>query len=206
MSTSRPILAGMAALLAVGLVVAACGSGGASAPAVVSSAAATPSDAPATAVPAATTAAAVPASVAPSVAPSVAAGGVPDCSGGQIGRKAFKVAGFEAQRYCGPATGTVTVSGVTATITSGWCETNSAGFAVTIGTQLFGSPSASLEPDLFLVLVSPTTGAGTISGVIGHKGYLLTTSPVTFAADKRSGTFAGEAIVGGHVSGSFACN
>jgi hypothetical protein len=145
-------------------------------------------------------------SLAASTAPSVAAGGLPDCSGGQIGRKAFTVSGFQAQHYCGPAIASVTVNGATTQISSGWCETNAAGFSVAIGTQLFGSPDVSQEPDLLIVLVDPTTGAGPISGVVNHHGFLITASPVVFAADKLSGTFSGPALVGGDVSGSFTCN
>jgi hypothetical protein len=116
------------------------------------------------------------------------------------------MSGFQAQHYCGPATASVTVNGATTQISSGWCETNAAGFSVAIGTQLFGSPSASQEPDLLIVLVDPTTGAGPISGVVNHHGFLITASPVVFAANKLSGTFTGPALVGGDVSGSFTCN
>jgi len=202
MLTSRSVFARTVAPIAVVLMIAACSSGTATAPVGVSSAPAQPSAAASAAATDAATAASAATTVLPSAA---AAGGVPDCAGLQGGHKTFSMAGFEAQRYCGPATGTVTVAGVTTTVTSGWCETNAAGFAVTIGTQLFGSPSASLEPDLFLVLVNPTTAAGPISGVAGHKHWLLTTAPVTFGAGKQSGTFAGTAIVGGQVSGSFTC-
>ncbi len=138
--------------------------------------------------------------------PASPASGIPDCSGGQIGRKAFKTGGFDAQLYCGPATASVTASGVTGSIASGWCETNAAGFAVSIGTQLFGSPNVSQEPDLLIILVNPTTGAGSISGVVSHHGFLLTSSPIHFGASKLSGTFSGQGIVGGTVSGSFKCS
>ncbi len=91
-------------------------------------------------------------------------------------------------------------------MTGGWCETTVAGFSVSIGTQLFGSPDVSQEPDLLLILVQPTTGDGPVSGVISHHHYLLTGSPVQIAADKLSGTFSGPGIVGGTVSGSFKCS
>jgi hypothetical protein len=205
MTLSRPVFARISSALILSLVVAACGAAGAT-----TAPASTPG-APAPAAPAATPAAAsVAVSVAPglaaSTAPSVAAGGLPDCSGGQIGRKAFTVSGFQAQHYCGPATASVTVNGATTQISSGWCETNAAGFSVAIGTQLFGSPDVSQEPDLLIVLVDPTTGAGPISGVVNHHGFLITASPVVFAADKLSGIFSGLALVGGDVSGSFTCN
>jgi hypothetical protein len=116
------------------------------------------------------------------------------------------MSGFEAQRYCGPATASVTVGGATTQFSSGWCETNAAGFSVAIGTQLFGSPDVSQEPDLFIVLVDPTTGDGPISGVANHHGFLLVTPPLTFGPGKTSGTFSGTGVVGGAISGSFTCN
>jgi hypothetical protein len=115
------------------------------------------------------------------------------------------MSGFQAQHFCGSANARVTAAGTTAQITSGWCETNSAGFSVSIGTQLFGSPSASQEPDVLIILVDPNTGAGSISGVVGHHHFLLTASPVSFGAGKLSGTFSGTGVVGGAISGSFTC-
>jgi hypothetical protein len=206
MTLSRRAFVRISSALILSLVVAACGAAGATTLPGNTPGAPTP------AAPAATPAAATPApaSVAPSLAAStaasVAAGGVPDCSGSQIGRKAFTMSGFEAQRYCGPATASVTVGGATTQFSSGWCETNAAGFSVAIGTQLFGSPDVSQEPDLFIVLVDPTTGDGPISGVANHHGFLLVTPPLTFGPGKKSGTFSGTAEVGGAISGSFTCN
>jgi hypothetical protein len=205
MTLSRPVFARISSALILSLVVAACGAAGATTAPASTPGAPTPI-APAATPAAASVAVSLAPSVAPSLAPSVAAGGVPDCSGGQIGRKAFTMSGFEAQHYCGPATASVTVNGATTQISSGWCETNAAGFSVAIGTQLFGSPDVSQEPDLLIVLVDPTTGAGPISGVVNHHGFLITASPVVFAANKASGTFSGPALVGGDVSGSFTCN
>ncbi|MGZ6266418.1 MAG: hypothetical protein ACXWN4_05890, partial [Candidatus Limnocylindrales bacterium] len=163
-------------VIILSLTVAACGAAAATPQPASTPAAATPAAAtPAAATPAPSVAATPAATTAPTVA---AAGGLPDCSGGQIGRKAFTMAGFQAQHYCGPATATVTAAGLTATITSGWCETNAAGFSVSIGTQLFGSPDVSQEPDLLIILVQPTTGDGPVSGTISHHHYLLTGSPV----------------------------
>ena len=204
MTLSRPILLRTFSALILSLTVAGCGAAGAttqpaSTPAPQTPAAATPDSA----TPAPSLAATPAATTAPTAA---AAGGLPDCSGGQIGRKAFTMAGFQAQHYCGPATATVTAAGLTVTITSGWCETNAAGFSVSIGTQLFGSPDVSQEPDLLLILVQPTTGDGPVSGTISHHHFLMTGTPVKIAADKLSGTFSGPGIVGGNVSGSFKCN
>jgi len=209
MTLSRPFFVRLSSALILSLVVAACGAAGATtAPASTPGAAtpAAPAATPAAASVAVSVAPSEAASVAPSEAPSVAAGGVPDCSGGQIGRKAFTMSGFQAQRYCGPATASVTVGGATTQFSSGWCETNAAGFSVAIGTQLFGSPDVSQEPDLFIVLVDPTTGDGPISGVANHHGFLLVTPPLTFGPGKKSGTFSGTAEVGGAISGSFTCN
>ena len=201
MTLLRPVFVRISSALILSVVVAACGAAGATTPPASTPGAATPAAAAATPV-----AASVAPTVAASTAPSVAAGGLPDCSGGQIGRKAFTMSGFEAQRYCGPATASVTLGGATTQFSSGWCETNAAGFSVSIGTQLFGSPDVSQEPDLFLVLVDPTTGDGPISGVANHHGFLLVTPPLTFGPGKKSGTFSGTAEVGGAISGSFTCN
>ena len=186
MSASRSIALSAISILALGLAVAACGSSGA------------------------TTQPAASGSVGPSVAPvvgvsSTAGSGGSDCTPGLIGRKAFRAAGFDAQHFCGPATATVTAAGATAAISPGWCETNAAGYTVSIGTQLFGSPSASQEPDALIILVDPSSGAGSISGVVAHNRFLLTSSPVAFGAGKLSGTFSGQGIVGGAISGSFTC-
>jgi hypothetical protein len=205
MTLSRPLFVRISSALILSFVVAACGSAGATTPPVSTPGAPTPA-APAATPAAASVAPSLAASLASSTAPSVAAGGVPDCSGGQIGRKAFTMSGFEAQRYCGPATASVTVGGATTQFSSGWCETNAAGFSVAIGTQLFGSPDVSQEPDLFIVLVDPTTGDGPISGVANHHGFLLVTPPLTFGPGKTSGTFSGTGVVGGAISGSFTCN
>ena len=217
MTLLRPVFVRISSALILSVVVAACGAAGATTPPASTPGAATPAAAAATPV-AASVAPTVAASVAPTVAastapsvaastaPSVAAGGVPDCSGGQIGRKAFTMSGFEAQRYCGPATASVTVGGATTQFSSGWCETNAAGFSVAIGTQLFGSPDVSQEPDLFNLLGDPTTGDGPISGVANHHGFLLVTPPLTFGPGKTSGTFSGTGVVGGAISGSFTCN
>lgn len=202
MTLSRPILLRTFSALILSLTVAGCGAAGAttqpaSTPAAQTPAAATPD--------AATPAAATPAAQTP--APSVASGGGNgDCPAGQQGSFQFTLSGFEAHHYCGPATATVTAAGVTAQMSGGWCETNAAGFSVSIGTQLFGSPSASQEPDLLLILVQPTTGDGPVSGTISHHRFLMTGTPVKIAADKLSGTFSGPGIVGGNVSGSFKCS
>jgi len=209
MTLLRPVFVRISFALILSVVVAACGAAGATTPPASTPGAPTPAAAaatPAAASVAPTAAASTAPTAAASTAPSVAAGGLPDCSGSQIGRKAFTMSGFEAQRYCGPATASVTVGGATTQFSSGWCETNAAGFSVAIGTQLFGSPDVSQEPDLFLVLVNPTTGDGPISGVANHHGFLLVTPPLTFGPGKTSGTFSGTGVVGGAISGSFTCN
>lgn len=212
MPASRSVIIRTVSVLLLSLAVTACSAAGApSAPgattgvptatAAAASTTVTASAGAATATPGAGTAT-------PAAASAAASGvaGIPDCSGGQIGRKAFKMLGFDAQQFCGPATATVTVGGVTGSIASGWCETNLAGFTVSIGTQLFGTPTVAQQPDVLVALVDPTSGAGSISGVISHHGFLLTTGPVHYGPGKLSGTFSGTGIVGGAMSGSFACN
>jgi hypothetical protein len=117
----------------------------------------------------------------------------------------YTLDGFEAWHFCGPATATLTLGSTTVQITSGWCETNAAGYSVAIGTQLFGSPSPTQEPDMLNILADPTTGSGSIGGVVAHKHWLLIGQSVTFGAGKTSGTFAGSDVSGAAVHGSFTC-
>jgi hypothetical protein len=196
---SRLLLA--ASLVVLSLALTGCGSSAATAqpaasgPDVSAPASAVVSAAPAQSVAVATTV--------PSVAP---VGGGSDCPAGlSSGHQKYTLSGFEAWHMCGPATASVTVAGATVTITSGSCTTNAAGYAVAIGTQLFGSPDVSIEPDLLIILVDPTTGSGSISGVAAHKGWLLNGS-VVYGAGKLSGTFTGTTLVPGTaVHGSFTC-
>jgi len=141
-----------------------------------------------------------------SLAPSAATGGgTGDCPASLTGGHVkYTLDGFEAWHFCGPATATVTLGSTTVQITSGWCETNAAGYSVAIGTQLFGSPSPTQEPDMLNILADPTTGSGSIGGVVAHKHWLLIGQSVTFGAGKTSGTFAGS-DVSGAVHGSFTC-
>ncbi|HEX7613545.1 MAG TPA: hypothetical protein VF371_12300 [Candidatus Limnocylindrales bacterium] len=200
MRSLRPGLLRPLSLVILGLAMTACSSAGSSAaPATnapqVSSAA---SSAP---LPAAT------GTTAASLAPSVAAGGgTGDCSASLTGGHVkYTLDGFEAWHFCGPATATVTLGSTTVQITSGWCETNAAGYSVAIGTQLFGSPSPTQEPDMLNILADPTTGSGSIGGVVAHKHWLLIGQSVTFGAGKTSGTFAGSDVSGAAVHGSFTC-
>jgi hypothetical protein len=139
----------------------------------------------------------------PSVAP---VSGGSDCPAGLTsGHQKYTLDGFEAWHMCGPATASVTLGGTTRQIASGSCTINAAGYAVAIGTQLYGSPDPSLEPDLLVILADPTTGSGSISGVVAHKHWLLNGS-VVYGAGKLNGTFAGTTLVPGTaVHGSFTC-
>jgi hypothetical protein len=142
-----------------------------------------------------------------SLAPSLAAGGgTEDCPASLTGGHVkYTLDGFEAWHFCGPATATVTLGSTTVQITSGWCETNAAGYSVAIGTELFGSPSPTQEPDMLNILADPTTGSGSIGGVVAHKHWLLIGQSVTFGAVKTSGTFTGSDVSGAAVRGSFTC-
>lgn len=131
-------------------------------------------------------------------------GDTPNCAGGQTGRQTFTLSGFQAAHFCGPANARVTAAGTTAQITSGWCQTNSAHFTLGIGTQLYGSPSDSQRPDV-LTISADLQGATQISGVVGHHPFLLIGWPVSFGADKLSGTFSGTDQAGDAISGSFTC-
>ena len=129
------------------------------------------------------------------------------CSTSELsGFQKYNLDGFEADHFCGPATASITLGGTTVQIAGGSCTTNLAGYYVSIGTELFGSPTPAQQPDLLIILVDPTTGSGTINGVIDHKRWLLNRSPVSFGPGKHSGTFSGTTLVpGSAVHGSFTC-
>jgi hypothetical protein len=129
-----------------------------------------------------------------------------DCPAGLTsGHQKYTLNGLETWHMCGPATATVTVGGATVQISSGSCTTNAAGFAVAVGTQIFGTPDPSTEPDLLVILVDPTTGQGSVSGVASHKHWLFN-GGISFGAGKLSGTFAGTTLVPGTaIRGSFTC-
>jgi hypothetical protein len=131
-------------------------------------------------------------------------GDTPKCAGGQTGRQPFTMSGFQAAHFCGPANARVTAGGTTAQITSGWCETNGTHFTLAVGTQLYGSPSASQLPDM-LMIIADVPGATQISGVVDHYPFVLVDRPVSFGAGKMSGTFSGTDQAGGAISGSFTC-
>ena len=188
-------------LVILAVVMTACSSGGASA-APASGAAQLPS----TASSAPRAAAATDTIAAASPAPSVATGGgTGDCAALTGGHVKYTLDGLEAWHFCGPATATITLGTTTVQLTSGWCETNAAGYSVAIGTQLFGSPSPAQEPDMLNILANPTTGSGSIGGVVAHKHWLLIGRSVAFGAGKLSGTFTGSDISGAAVNGSFTC-
>jgi hypothetical protein len=143
-------------------------------------------------------------SVATSAAPG---GGTGDCPSTQLtGFQKLTVEGFEAQHFCGPATATITLGGASVQIASGSCTTLGTVFFVSIGTELFGSPAPAQEPDLLIVNVDSTSGTGSVSGVAGHKHWLLNSHPVAFGPGGHSGTFSGVTLVPGtSVNGSFIC-
>lgn len=190
-------------LAILGLVMAACSSGGSAPPASIgsqpSSALSAAASVAATVAGAATPSAPVTASVAPG-------GGTGECAAGMLGGHVkYTLSGFEAWHFCGPATGSVTLGGSTITVTSGWCETNAAGYSVAIGTQLFGSPDPSQEPDVLIILVAPTTGVGTISGVVAHKHWAILGGTVAFTSGQHGGTWSGSSVSGAAVHGSYTC-
>ena len=202
MRSLRAGLLGPVSLVILGLVMTACSSGGGSA-APASGAAQVPSAASSGPLAAATTDTIAAASPAPSVATG---GGTGDCAPALTGGHVkYTLAGLEAWHFCGPATAAISLGSTTVQLTSGWCETNAAGYSVAIGTQLFGSPSPAQEPDMLNILANPTTGSGSIGGVVAHKHWLLIGQSVTFGAGKTSGTFTGSDISGAAVTGSFTC-
>ncbi|MGD0018014.1 MAG: hypothetical protein ABSD62_02055 [Candidatus Limnocylindrales bacterium] len=136
-----------------------------------------------------------------------APGGAGECPTTLLsGHEKYTLDGFEAWHMCGPATASITLGGTTVQIASGSCTTMGSTYFVSIGTQLFGSPASSQEPDLLIINVDSTTGSGSISGVVAHKHWLLNSHPVAFGPGKLSGTFTGATLVpGGTVQGSFTC-
>ena len=135
-------------------------------------------------------------------------GGAGECPAGLTsGHQKFALEGYEAWRFCGPAPATVTLGGSTVQISGGSCTTPSAGtYSVAIGTELFGDPPASLEPDYLNIYIVSTDGLTDPGGVVDHTGWLLVGTTVTFGPGKQSGTFSGTTINPGTVvSGSFTC-
>ena len=187
------------------LAVTACSSGASSAPPAssgpeASGAVSTGSSALAGQTAAATT-------VAPSVAASAPSGGSSACPAGSTGGHAkYTLNGFEAWHMCGPATATVTLGGTTVHISSGFCSVPSPGtWAVAIGTQVFGDPPASVEPDFLNIYIVSADGKTDPGGVVDHKGWLLIGASIAFGPGKMSGTFSGTTRPGTTVTGSFTC-
>jgi len=107
---------------------------------------------------------------------------------------------------CGPATATVTVGGTTAHLSSGSCTTPTADtYQVAIGTQVFGTPPASIEPDFLNIYIVAADGKTDPGGVIDHKHWLIVGATIKFGAGKLSGSFSGNSVGGGAVTGSFTC-
>jgi hypothetical protein len=188
----------LASLVLVALAVTACGSGGASA-APASNAA------PASGVPALVSA---PAGSQAAVAGSPASsGGSSVCAAGLTsGHMKYTLNGFEAWHMCGPATATVTVGGTTVHISSGSCTTPTADtYAVAIGTQVFGSPPSSIEPDFLNIYIVAADGKTDPGGVVNHAHWLIIGTTINFGGGKLSGTFSGSSVGGGAVTGSFTC-
>jgi hypothetical protein len=188
MPVTRAALLRSACVVAM-ILVAACGSGGATA-----------SDVPASGQ----SSSAAGSQAGPAVPPAPS---IRDCPTGQNdGYQKLTVNGAEAYHFCGPATATVSFSGSTARIGSGSCTTTDQGWYVSVGTQLFSNPNPGQDPDLLVILVEPSTGVGPIFGVVNHKHWLITgESKVVFGSDQFSGTFAGSSSVGGGVYGSYTC-
>lgn len=138
------------------------------------------------------------------MAPSLGTG---ECPTDQLsGFQKYILNGFETHNHCGPATASVTLGSKTDQITGGSCATNAAGYSVSIGTQLLGSPTTAQEPDLLIITVNPTTGGGSISSVVAHTHWVLNAHPVVFGTGKLSGTFTGvSALTGAKAHGSFKC-
>jgi hypothetical protein len=155
-----------------------------------------------------TATAAATAAGAPSAAATAPSGGTGDCPAGLTsGHIKYAISGFEAWHFCGPATATVTLGGTTAHITGGSCTVPAPGlYSVSIGTQVFGDPPASVEPDDLIIYIMSADGLTDPGGVVSHTGWLLVGASITFGPNKMSGTFSGTTInPGTTVSGSFTC-
>ena len=210
----RPVLA-----VVCTLAVAACSSSGASAPPATGTAPAT------TAAGAASSAASPVATIGPvesvagvSLAPVSAGapsthapasnGAAAECPAGDAsGHVVYRLGGFEAWHFCGPASATVTLGSTTVHISGGSCTTPIAGmYSVAIGTELFGSPPPAIEPDDLIITIVSANGLTDPGGVVDHKGWLLVGKAIKFGPGKMSGTVSGTTInPGSAVKVSFTC-
>lgn len=202
-----PVRSGIVRSITIALVVlavTACGSGAAT-PAPATDAPPTSAVPTVTSAPATETVAAATTTATVATAPS---GGTGDCPAGLTsGHAKYAISGFEAWHFCGPATATVTLGGVTAHISGGSCTVPAAGlYSVSIGTEVFGDPPASVEPDDLIIYIASADGLTDPGGVVNHTGWLIVGASITFGPNKMSGTFSGTTInPGTNVSGSFTC-
>lgn len=140
------------------------------------------------------------------------AGATPEAAAGTcpadqvVGMQQYMVGGFQAQHFCGPATATVTLGTETVAISGGYCHDNDLGFGVSVGTQMLGSPSTDQEPDVLVILVNSVTGRGSIEGIVAHTHWILNSRPLTFGPGRLSGTFSGASVLSRvAATGTFTC-
>jgi hypothetical protein len=108
--------------------------------------------------------------------------------------------------FCdGPAVVTLTIAGVPHTLNGGSCETTGSAFALNLGV-VAGPELAGPKPDYVGLSTQTTTGAFTnavLAVNVDGKGYALTQN--SGAVSATGGSFAGKALNGEDVSGSFTC-
>ena len=125
--------------------------------------------------------------------------------------------GVTARVFCGPATATVNVGGKSFSFRNGNCDRAAQYVSVNIGTVMLGP--VRNKPDYFGLNVGRIFGAGApaprdgtyrggaVALDFGGKGYAVRagTITVTLAGNRSKGTFKASLLLGGFVSGSFAC-
>jgi len=146
--------------------------------------------------------------------PAAAGVRAPSCTAGM-----HAVGGVNARTFCGPASATVTVGGVTYRFKGGECEKGAQYLSLDIGTVVLGQTTKP-RPDyvglnvgkLPLVGGTPAAHDGTFPAealAIEHAGksYTMVQATVTLSGGRTRGSFKGKLLTGnGTASGTFRCS
>lgn len=114
------------------------------------------------------------------------------------------VDGSPARVFCGPAKATVQTRGKTLSSRQGACDAAGGGLVVNIGTFVAGGTSK--RPYFGLLVTSARPGTYARQQLSYRSGAVHDAAFVTVKLKgSRGGTFAGTALGGGRVTGSFSC-
>ena len=115
------------------------------------------------------------------------------------------VDGKPARVFCGPAKATVRIGGKTLAFAGGLCEKSGGGYVVNLGTFFAGSPT-SKRPYFGLFVERAKAGTYTRQALSFRINGVSRSALATVTLKSlRGGTFSGDLIGGGRVTGSFTC-